>query len=166
MSNLLKQIKSVYSTQSIERKDISLKDLLNKEGKNDSIVVNITSFTSKLVPKYKNEHCYGMHTMITISDKIKDGKKEVERVRKTGGFSNALFEFAKFFYNGVGLNPYDDFNKTELVGTGIQTRISIVKLDGGKSTYNFEILDGDVEGFRKMGNAMELDSNSIQMIEQ
>lgn len=136
MSNAIDKIKKLHSAMSIERKDISLKDLVSKEAEKDgTVTVEIIGFASKFVPKYHNENNQGYHTMIYL----KDG-------RKTGAFSNALYDFARFFYEGAGMDTTAEFNKLMLAENGfLKVKVSPVKLDGGKSTYNFEIVDGDVD---------------------
>lgn len=142
MSNAIDKIKKLHSAMSIERKDITLQDLVSQEGNKEGIaIVEITGLASKYVPKYHNENNQGFHTMVYL----KDG-------RKTGGFSNALYDLARFFYDGAGMDATSTFNKVEFSSGGfIKVAISKVKLDGGKSTYNFEILDGEVNGVERMG---------------
>lgn len=148
MSNAIDKIKKLHSAMSIERKDISLKDLVSNEAdkKTGTVVVDIVGFASKYVPKYHNENNAGMHTMLYLADG-----------RKTGGFSNALFELAQFFYKGAGQDPFAQFNKVEFTqGDFVKVGITHVKLDGGRTTYNFEIVDGMVEhGIEKVGHVSE-----------
>lgn len=148
MTNAIDKIKKLHSAMSIERKDVSLKDLVAQEAdkKTNIAVLEITGFASKYVPKYHNETNPGVHTMLYL----KDG-------RKTGGFSTALLELAQFFYKGAGQDPFSQFNKVEFTeGDYIKVAVAVVKLDGGRTTYNFEILDGVVEhGIEKVGHVSE-----------
>jgi hypothetical protein len=143
-NNAIDKIKKLHSAMSIERKDVSLKDLLAQEAdkKTNVLTIEVTGFASKYVSKYHNENNSGMHTMVYL----KDG-------RKTGAFSNALFELARFFYKGAGLDEFAQFNKIELKDGGfIKLNVALVKLDGGRTTYNFEIVDGNIDaGVEKLG---------------
>jgi len=153
------QLKKMYSAMAIEKKDISLQDLVNQKGKDGVIEVEIVGLASKLVPKYQNATNDGYHTMVYL----KDGKK-------TGGFSNALHQFANFFYEGAGLDTEAAFNRVNFNEKSfIKARISIVKftdvMDGktvNKTTYNFELLDGDVE---KVERIAQFSGNTPLLIE-
>lgn len=138
MSKLLDQIKRAHSARSIEAKDFSLSELFT--GDVDAVTLKVTGFASKLVDKYVSENNKGYHTMIYLLD----GKK-------TGAFSNALHEFAAFFYENVGLDVNDTFNKVMFPNGHLEVLVSVVQLDKKKSTYNFEILDGEIKGFTKQG---------------
>lgn len=143
-SNAIENIKKLHSAMSIERKDISLKELVAAEAdkKSKVLVMNVAGFASKYVPKYHNENNQGFHTMIYLTDG-----------RKTGAFSNALYELAQFFYKGAGLSEHEKFNKIMFNEGGfIQIAVTVVELDSKKTTYNFEILDGNVDkGVETMG---------------
>lgn len=147
-NNAIDKIKKLHSAMSIERKDIALKDLVANEAdkKTGIAVIEITGIASKYVPKYHNENNQGFHTMLYL----KDG-------RKTGGFSNALLELAQFFYKGAGQDPHSTFNKVEFKeGDFVKVGIAVVKLDGGRTTYNFEIIDGVVEhGIERLGQVSD-----------
>ena len=68
----------------------------------------------------------------------------LEDGRKVGAFSNALYTFAEFFYKGAGLDPASLFNKIDFKDGFIVCKVTKVELDGKKSTYNFEIADGEM----------------------
>jgi hypothetical protein len=153
MSNAIERIKKLHTAMSIERKDISLKDLVAKEGKNGAVTIEIVGLASKYVPKYHNENNQGMHTMIYL----KDG-------RKTGAFSNALYDFARFFYEGAQMDTKAEFNKIMFTDKGfLKVNVAVVELEKGKTTYNFEIMDGLVENVERFGN---LPGNTPLLIEQ
>lgn len=135
--SIVEQLKKAHSARSIEQKDLSLKDFFSKDVQ--TVTLQITGFASKLVEKYKSDTNAGYHTMIYL----KDGKK-------TGGFSGALYDIAKFFYEAAGLDLNSTFNKIELTGY-IDVKVSIIDLGKGHTTYNFEILDGVVTGYSRMG---------------
>jgi hypothetical protein len=138
MSNAIDKLKKMHSAVSIESKDFSLKEIF--AGKETEAVLIVTGLASKFVPKYHSDSNYGYHTMIYLID----GKK-------TGAFSNALYEFAKFFYIGAQLDPNAEFNKIMFTDGFIQVRVSKVDLGKGKTTYNFEILDGEVDKIERIG---------------
>jgi hypothetical protein len=138
-NSVVDKLKKMHSARAIEQKDFSLKDLF--PAGTESVDLEVIGLASKFVPKYCNENNAGYHTMIYL----KDGKK-------TGAFSNALFEFARFFYEGVGLDLDSTFNKVEFANGGfLKVRVSEVPLDKKKSTYNFEIVEGEINGFSRMG---------------
>lgn len=130
----------MHAARSVEQKDLSLKDFFT--GKEKEAVLEITGLASKYVPKYHNENNPGYHTMIYL----KDG-------RKTGAFSNALFEFAKFFYELAGLDVDSTFNKLEFPNGVLKVKVIKVDLDKGKTTYNFEIIEegSELNGVARMG---------------
>lgn len=143
MSNAIDKIKKLHSAMSIERKDINLRDLVltEKDKKTNILTIDVVGFASKFVAKYCNENNQGYHTMVYL----KDG-------RKTGAFSNALYDFAKFFYEGAGMDTTKDFNKLMLQEGGfLKIAVCVVELDAKKTTYNFEIVDGDVSKFERIG---------------
>lgn len=145
MSNAIENLKRMYSAQAIEAKDISLQDLVNKEGKDGSIVIRINGIASKFVKKYASENNYGYHTMLYMIDG-----------RKTGAFSNALYDFARFLYAGAKLNTDAEFNKIEFPEDGfLEIKVTVIKLDSKKSTYNFEIVDGLVDKVARIGGVDE-----------
>lgn len=138
MSNkMIENLKKLHSAQAVEKKDFSLADCFDSKTK--EVVLSITGLASKFVPKYKNENNPGFHTMMYL----KDGQK-------TGAFSTALHEFASFFYEKAGLDPEEKFNKIMFNGS-IDVKVSKIALDGGRGTYNFEIIDGDATGAERMG---------------
>jgi len=138
MNKTVEMLKKMHNAQMIERKDISLQDLVNQEGKAGELTTEVVGFASKLVPKYKNDDNQGYHTTVYL----KDG-------RITGAFSNALHEFANFFYEKAGLDIDQTFNKVTFPNGSLKLKISVVKLDAKKSTYNFEIVDGEITGIER-----------------
>lgn len=136
--NAIDKIMKLHAATSIEKKDIALRDLLIRDGgKEKTVTVKIKGFASKYVPKYHNENNDGFHTMIYLDDEAKT---------KTGCFSNALHELANFFYQGGGVDISAPFKKINFTDDAyIEVKITHVDLDAKKSTYNFEIVGGNVE---------------------
>lgn len=138
MSNsLMDKIKKMHSAVSIEQKDYSLKEIVNKN--TPEAILEIKSLSSKFVAKYHKDGNEGYHTTIQTSD----GKR-------TGCFSGALLEFARFFYSNAKMDTTSDFCKITFDGF-IKVKVTYVPLDAGRSTYNFEILDGEIKGLELMG---------------
>jgi hypothetical protein len=135
----VEQLKKLHSAQSIERKDISLEKFLAKNGDDAGhATIAIGGLMSKFVPKYEKAETgqRGFFTMIYDTNGL-----------KIGAFSNALYEFASFFYSKLpGYDPDGRFFKFNFVGGDtLIVDVSEVPLDGGRSTYNFEILSGVIE---------------------
>lgn len=127
----LEKLKKLHDMQSIKKKDISLRDLIAKEGKAGSVVLDVIGFESKFVPKYEQPgKCLGYHTTIFLSDG-----------RTTGCFSNALYELAGFFYKLMpGYTEGLDFYPCHFTGGDvIVIEAETVALADNKSTYNFEV---------------------------
>lgn len=135
-NSLIDRIKKMHSAVSIEKKDYSFKDLFKD---NESVTLEIQGLATKFVPKYAKEENAGYHTTVYL----KNGEK-------TGCFSGALLEFANFFYSNANMDTKADFNKITFDGS-IIVKVTKIKLDGGRSTYNFEIVDGVVNGIERMG---------------
>lgn len=138
-SSMVQNLKKLHDMTSVEKKDISLKDLVAAAGK--QCIISVTGFASKLVPKYTSNENRGYHTMVYTVNA--DGEEI-----KTGAFSNALYDFAGFFYKCAGLDTTADFNKI-IFDKPVDVEISVVKLDGGKTTYNFDIVGGEMQQFEK-----------------
>jgi hypothetical protein len=149
MSKLLENIKKAHQARSIEKKDFSLTELFT--GKETETTLKVIGFASKLVEKYKSESNAGFHTMVYLQDG-----------QKTGAFSNALYEFAKFFYEGAGLDADSSFNKVEFPNGHIEVKVSKIDLGKGKTTYNFEIVDGEINGIARMG---KLENSAPMLLE-
>lgn len=135
-SSAIDQLKKLHSAQAIERKDISLEKYLAKNAdENGHATIAIAGFMSKHIPKYEKAELgqRGFFTMLYNTDGV-----------KIGAFSNALFEFATFFYSKApGYDENGKFYKWEFTeGDMILVDVSEVNLDGGRSTYNFELLSG------------------------
>lgn len=128
--NLLEKIQKLHQQQSIEQKDFSFKDLFKTT---DVIELDVKAIQTKLVEKYRTETQEGYYTML----KLTDGKK-------TGCFSNGLFQFAKFFFNNCGLDSKSVHNEIEFDGY-IKVKITKIYLKDAKTTYNFEVIGGDVK---------------------
>lgn len=142
MSKTIDQLKKLHQAQAITKKDFSIKALFenNKAAKpyqNDdgTATLEIVGFSSKLVPRYISETNAGYHTTVFL----KDGKK-------TGAFSGALLELASFFYQAAQLDvsaPFNQimFNESDFV----KVKVSKVDLSEGHMTYNFELVDGQLD---------------------
>ena len=72
---------------------------------------------------------------------LKDGET-------VGSFSQASHEFFKFYAELMGYDRIPSFLHIDVAGV-LQVDVSKVQLDGGKSTYNFEIIEegSDLKGF-------------------
>lgn len=141
------RIKKLHQAQAIERKDISLKDLVAQEGKDGALTIKIKGFASKWVEKYASEDNKGYHTMVYLADG-----------RKTGAFANSLYDLASFFYKGAGLNVGELFNKIDFKDGYIEVKVTTIELDKKKSTYNFEILDGEIGKCDLIGSTKDNDT--------
>lgn len=149
-NNRIEMLKKMHSARAIKRKDFSFKHIFEgsvkeiKPDENRSIILEIIGFESKFVPKYEKDTNSGFHTTIFL----KNGKT-------TGAFSNALNEFANFFYEGAGLDINDTFKKIDFLGAAdkagfIKVQVTKIDLDSNKTTYEFVLLDGEVEGLKKL----------------
>lgn len=137
-TNAIDQLKKLHAAQSIERKDINLKDYVTINAlKTGVAVMELKGFMSKYVPKYDkpDKGQRGFFTMLYLTDGT-----------KVGAFSEALYDFVSFFYSKApGYSPdgrYFQFNLTG--GDTILVDIQTVALDAGKSTYNFQIIGGEM----------------------
>lgn len=133
--NLVDKIKKVHGAMNVEKKDKSLKEIVQDK---KPVTVTVTAISSKFVPKYFNEQT-GQKGMYTILYTEEHGK--------IGAFSNAMYEFGAFFFDALETREVSGYKKVEMDGN-LKVSISKVDLDGGKSTYNFEILEGTAKGFR------------------
>jgi hypothetical protein len=151
MNKIVENLKKMHDAQRIENKDFSLKHLfvlsnatINKltkpyQQEDGSAILPVVGLASKYVRKYDNENNPGYHTTVYL----KDGKK-------TGAFSTALYEFAQYFYEQAGMGGDSTFKKLEFNGC-MNVKVTKVDLDGGHTTYNFEIVEGDVTGATLIG---------------
>jgi hypothetical protein len=150
-TNRIDAIKKAHEARRIKQKDYSFKNLFENKAKekelkvdeNGAIVLEVVKIESKYVPKYHNENNQGYITTLTL----KNGKT-------VGAFSNALHEFANFFYEGAGVNLDDTFKKVDIKGADnkpgfVKVKVTKIDLDGSKSTYEFEVIDGNVEGLTR-----------------
>jgi hypothetical protein len=133
-NSVFDKIKKIHDARRVEQKDFSLKDLFKLE-KSDVVKIRVIGFSSKFVPKYAKETCFGYHTMVYLADG-----------RKTGGFSNALYRFADFYYQLTGAKPDGDFVKLMFPeGCYLDVEISQVEFDNSqKNTYEFNLIDGNL----------------------
>lgn len=136
----IEMLKKLHSAQAIEQKDYPLKDLFTS--KEPTKTLQIVGFASKHVPKYEKEGNAGYHTTIYLSNG-----------ERTGCFSSALHDFAKFFYQTAGLDPADTFNKLMFTDGGfISAKVTKIPLAEGRTTYNFELLDGEFVTVERITN--------------
>jgi hypothetical protein len=129
-NDLIDRIKAMHKAETIENKDYSLKQLFKND--NDVVQIEVVGLSSKRVPKYISEENDGYHTTLYL----KNGEI-------TGCFSGALHEFANFFYRHIGLDTTSDFNKVTFDGF-ITVKITKIDLKKGRTTYNFEVIDGEL----------------------
>jgi hypothetical protein len=134
----IEQLKRLHSAQAIERKDMGLRDYIAKFGTDGAADLAISGMMSKFIPKYEKDATgqRGYFTMLYLAGGM-----------KIGAFSNALYDLATFFYSKLpGYSDDGHFFKFEFTcGDVLNVHVSTVPLDGGKSTYNFEIVDGVLE---------------------
>jgi hypothetical protein len=137
-NGLVEALKKMHSAQAIEKKDFALQDLFDSKTK--EVTIDVAGFASKFVPKYHKEDNPGFHTMIYLADG-----------QKTGAFASSLWYFAQFFYEKAGLNPEDKFNKLMFDGS-LKVKVTLIPLENGsKKTYNFEIVEGEINGVERIG---------------
>lgn len=153
-TNLIEKIKKMHSAISIEKKDYSFKDMFKET---DVVVLDIKGLATKFVPKYAKEENAGFHTTVYLTNG-----------EKTGCFSGALLEFANFFYSNADMDTKADFNKITFDGH-LQVKVTKIKLDGGRFTYNFDIMGGEVSHIERIGKvegqALLTDSGELEIKE-
>jgi len=152
MSKIVDQMKKLYEGQAVAKKDFNLKHLFTTENKtakkyqkdDGTAELSVISIASKYVRKYDNEANgnRGFHTTL-----------ELANGEKTGAFSSALLAFAEFFYDLAGL-PVDDYRRVEF-DKPVTVKVTKVDLSEGKTTYNFELIGGDVTKLTRMGGAAQ-----------
>lgn len=138
--NAIEKLKKAHQLTSIQKKDFSFKDLFT--GKKNTAVIEVSAISSKYVGKYDKSNEGGSMGFVTVIY-LKDG-------RITSSFSNALLDFARFFYTASGLDISDTMNylsfKTDSNPEGhLKIEVSKVDIDSSRSTYNFKIVDGQVQ---------------------
>jgi len=141
------KLRKMYEAQSIEAKDFSLKDLFSLsasvkpyQNEDGTATLHVKGIASKFVPKYCNENNRGYHTTLYLTD----GKK-------TGAFSNALLQFAEFFFGAAGVE-LNEYARVTFDGE-VEILISKVDLAGSKTTYNIEYVGGEFTGLERLGGA-------------
>ena len=128
-------LKKAHAAMSFSTWDSNLIDFIdeNKDKTTKTAQMTIINMESKFVPQYlkKHEDSEGYRTVFTLADGT-----------TVGTFSNAAFRFFQFFAQLMGHKEVPGYLSIAIDGT-ILVNLSIESLDGGKTTYNFEL---DEEG--------------------
>ena len=146
-SNLVVQmLKKRYEQTTVIKKDFTAKELFSnkKEVKeyqqeDGSVVLSLKAISTKFVPKYKKDENEGIHTTLYLTD----GKI-------TGCFSGSFLAFARFLFQSAGMDTNGDFSKIDFVDGCLRVKITKIDLIEGRTTYNIEILDGNIDKVEKL----------------
>lgn len=139
-------LKKAFQTRAITQDTYSLQDYVTKFADQEGNArMEVVGLEVKYIPQFDKNHQSarpdtqgnGFRTRFFL----KDGST-------VGTFSNGAYNFFRFFAELMGYDQESNFLHIDITGV-IQVDISKIKLDGNKSTYNFELIEegSELEGF-------------------
>lgn len=152
-------LKKAFQTRSITQDTHSLQDFLVKYAKDGVARMEVVGLEVKYIAQFDatNPHAKpdaqgnGFRTRFFLADGT-----------TVGTFSLGAYNFFRFFAELMGYENQNSFLHIDIKGL-IQVDLTKIKLDGNKSTYNFDLVEegSQVEGFSDylptVDNVLQLD---------
>lgn len=161
MNNAIANLKKAYQAQAITEDTFTLQKFFHKFEKDDVAQMTIVGIESKYLPKYdKRDAAEGTEGAGSLGYRTRFILQDGSTV---GTFSNAARNFFTFFAGIMGYTEELPFLHIDIQGQ-IKVDVTMVELDKGKGTYNFDIVEegSDLQGLSdylpSAQNILQLDS--------
>lgn len=154
MSTAIQKLTQAWKATGITKDDNTVAKCFEANAEKGKLLITLTAIESKYVPKFDKRDLEEGQGAGNLGFRTRFFTKEFGSL---GSFSNAAHTFYGFFAALMGQDSESTFGHIDIAGE-IKLVVTKVPLDGGKTTYNFEIEEegSTLEGF----NSYALPSSS------